>query len=456
MSDEGETRGTSGAAGSRTIMLTFQNFAVWFAYLVNRCKGLKSPDLVSFLVTKTSPTFILPIHSMKLGGEFVYSQDDMGKDDCGHDRKCVRTRKSRFEELLPKLISIIYDTIDDGVLDKMKIDTDFDGAYADNDLLKIVEMAQLYSMGEGSSTTYQTLALLLKHRLVGNDVTGYFRKFQEMRKRILDQPDPDLLLGKVFDTVLIVGLKDHKPLEKQIDAIFGMKDWPTADRCILEFSTLLTVKRTMSQDKETKAGMVDANRANLNDEEEGGPTSLWGKQGSGRRVRVCFRCGKEADHVAAKCPLTKKHGPAVCKFCHGNHCSSIHKSHFPDQKMPDAEDNDEAEGVKKVKKTTAQGRKAAVNKATVKEERAVAKANSAKVAKASRKARRAQEIDEDDLSDTSNSSDGELVSVRSTYARVNNNDSYYSRLTDTARGYYACLNDATDEGASDRPYRFSD
>ena len=59
MSDEDEPRGASGGAGSRSVMLTFQNFAVWFSYLVNRCKGLKSPDLVSFLVTKVFPDFSL-------------------------------------------------------------------------------------------------------------------------------------------------------------------------------------------------------------------------------------------------------------------------------------------------------------------------------------------------------------------------------------------------------------
>lgn len=150
-------------------------------------------------------------------------------------------KKSRFEELLPKLVIIIYDTCMDCVLDKMKIDVDFDSVYADNDLMKMMELFQLYSMEEGFSTTYQTLILMLKLYLVGFDVTGYFKKFQDLRKHILDQPDPYLILRKVFDTVLTVGSKDYKPLEKQIDAIFGCNDWPYADKCILEFSTLLMV-----------------------------------------------------------------------------------------------------------------------------------------------------------------------------------------------------------------------
>ena len=54
----------------------------------------------------------------------------------------------------------------------MKIDVDFEAAYLNNDLVKIVNMARLYSMGEGPSTAYQTLALLLKLRLVGCDITG--------------------------------------------------------------------------------------------------------------------------------------------------------------------------------------------------------------------------------------------------------------------------------------------
>ena len=153
MSDEDEPRGASGGAGSRSVMLKFQNFAVWFAYLVNRCKGLKSPDLVSFLVSRNFPDFSMPLYTTKIDGDFIYSQDDMGKDDCNHDRKSVRTRKAKFGELLPKLISIIYDTTMDCVLDKMKIDVEFDPAYADNDLIRLIDMAQLYSMGEGSSTT---------------------------------------------------------------------------------------------------------------------------------------------------------------------------------------------------------------------------------------------------------------------------------------------------------------
>ena len=99
-----------------------------------------------------------------------------------------------------------------------------------------------------------------------------------------------------------------------------------------------------------------------------------------------------------------------------------------DKTVPDKLTDSEKKKKKQENKSKANPAKAAANKATVKEERVVAKVNAAKVAKAARKARRAQEIEESELTESSDSFDGELVSVRSTYARVNNIDSYYSCL----------------------------
>ena len=118
---------------------------------------------------------------------------------------------------------------------------------------------------------------------------------------------------------------------------------------------MITVRSAMSSEKEKRAGMVEANRSKIEEEDRGGITALLAKftRNGGGKTFVCFNCAKVAGHSAKDCPLAKKHGPAKCKYCHGPHNSKVHNSHFPDAKKPAAEgDDDEDDVVAKLKSLT--------------------------------------------------------------------------------------------------------
>ena len=153
-----------------------------------------------------------------------------------------------------------------------------------------------------------------------------------------------------FDTIFIMGLKDFQPLDKELDTIFRSKDWPCADDCIVKFSTMITVKSSMSNDREKRAGMVEANIAKLAEGDEGALQALLAKftrgGGSGKAF-ICFICAK-AGHAAKDCPRKLEKPPfvPVCKYCHENHHSLVHASHFPNRKKPAGEGDDDEDVVK--------------------------------------------------------------------------------------------------------------
>ena len=67
--------------------------------------------------------------------------------------------------MLPRAVSIIYSSISEGILDKMRIQVDYKAIYHTKDVVGLLRMAQFASMGEGSSTIYQKMAVLMGLKL---------------------------------------------------------------------------------------------------------------------------------------------------------------------------------------------------------------------------------------------------------------------------------------------------
>ena len=268
----------------------------------------------------------------------------------------VRTKKTLFFSILPRAVSIVYSSISDAVLDKMRIEDNYAQVYNENNIVALVKMAEFASMGEGSSTIYQNMAMLMGLKISDGKFFEFVKMFQQHRRRAHNEKDKAVLVETFFDTIFIMGLKDYQPLEKELDTIFGSKVWPTADECIAKFSTMITVKNSMSTDKERKAGMVEANKAKIEDARRGALTTFVAKytrdNGGGKLPFVCFNCGEAAGHAATDCPLAKKHGPSKCKYCHGRHSTKVHHSHFPDAKKPAANGDDDDDVLTKLKGLT--------------------------------------------------------------------------------------------------------
>ena len=267
---------------------------------MNKIKSLKSPELESMMINGTSPNWIKPGHDDMVidedGNERrVYTEDNDGIEDYNYDRAQWRSRRTFFVGALPRAVSIIYSSISEPIMDKMRIEANFQETYNKNDVIGLVNMAQFASMGEGSSTVYQNMAQLMGLKIKDNNFFEFVKLFQQYRRRANSEMDKAALVETFFDTIFIMGLKNYQPLEKELDTIFGSKTWPTADESIIKFSTMITVKGTMSLEKEKKAGMVDANMARIGGDDVGALTALLSKFTRGGGVSkpfVCFRCAK--------------------------------------------------------------------------------------------------------------------------------------------------------------------
>jgi hypothetical protein len=114
----------------------------------------------------------------------------------------------------------------------MRIDTNFKTVYRDNKAYELMGIARFASMGQGSSTIYQTMANAFCLRVKDDNIIELFTKFRQYRSRIEGDKAAVDTLAMWFDTLLVMSVRDYKPLEKQLDEIYGMKVWPSAEKNI--------------------------------------------------------------------------------------------------------------------------------------------------------------------------------------------------------------------------------
>ena len=149
-------------------------------FIVDRMKGLKSPELETMVTTGTTLTWIPPTidEEIMIDGDLVkvYSDDAIGIEECNLDRADLRKRKVFFATILPKAVSMTYSTIGSEIMDKMRIDIEYEEAYNKNDIIKLLEMARFASMGEGSSTIYQNMAMLMALKIKDSNFFEYVKK----------------------------------------------------------------------------------------------------------------------------------------------------------------------------------------------------------------------------------------------------------------------------------------
>ena len=148
--------GTSLNIGNRDIILGLQNFVAWKAHFLNRIKSLKSPELEAFAMFKKKPAFLLPVLDTMIPDPRdpnrtvrKYTDDTYGKEECTFHRSQIMKREVRFGEALPMAVAIAYSTIGAVIMRKMVINPEYQLAHMENDILKILEMAEFHSMGKG-------------------------------------------------------------------------------------------------------------------------------------------------------------------------------------------------------------------------------------------------------------------------------------------------------------------
>ena len=127
-----EDRGNPDKMGTKRVILGHGNWTSWMHFIVNMIKGLKSPELEIMVTTGTKPTWIPPTMDDEILEEDqmvrVYTDDTAGIEDCNHDRAEYRKRKAFFFAILPKAVSMTYSTIGNDIIDKMRIEKDYEEA----------------------------------------------------------------------------------------------------------------------------------------------------------------------------------------------------------------------------------------------------------------------------------------------------------------------------------------
>ena len=121
------------------------------------------------------------------------------------------------------------------------------------------------------------------------------------KKRLSDNKGNEELLNMLFDAIFVMGLKNYKPLEKKIDEVLSQKVWPSTEQLISEWSTFLTIRKSIVLEREKSEGMLEANRANVAHTRQGGG-QLKANAGYTRgdklphyEDKICFKCGKKGN-----------------------------------------------------------------------------------------------------------------------------------------------------------------
>ena len=132
--------------GDKKVMLQFGNFTEWYTGMINYAKG-KNKDLENLMVTELDPHFKDPDPEAMLGLRRIYSYDKFGYLRYEADLKENRERKKKFTQALPWMVSIMYGSITAPVLDKMKLNQEYEEAYNNNKVIKLIQLAQFCKHG---------------------------------------------------------------------------------------------------------------------------------------------------------------------------------------------------------------------------------------------------------------------------------------------------------------------
>ena len=239
---------------------------------------------------------------------------------------------------------------------------------ANYDVKKIYGYAKAASTGMGADSLYINIKALLDWKL-NDDVEGgwliSFAKFSELRARVLEMDrTPAEILDMIINSILVMGSRNHKPLETSMEALLMEKEFPPCDVLIAKWSAMLRLKekngaRRVKHEIEKEGGLV-ANLTDMNmkdlkcqkravdreihsrswrgdtDETElnayqGGIKNTFGpkttesgtKSGSGNVNEMrCLLCGVKG-HGARGCP-TAKSAPHICGICKNVHFTGAH------------------------------------------------------------------------------------------------------------------------------------
>jgi len=272
--------------------------------------------------------------------EKVYKNTDEGKEDFKFDKNAMRKRIQAYKNDIKPCMVVLIQHVEDSLLRVMRIDKEkYTTIYDENDIVKLVALARFAATGQGADSIYGDLIKMSIIKVENGDWVKFTYTFQELRKRILNSNvNKADMLEKFFDALFIIRSGEGvRPLEKLVSEIMCLKEWPTADKCMAVWNTMLTTKKNLDTrfESERKEGALSANMTTLQQQVKnlqdqvtsyGNPSvelkAHYTKSAPGESSGIiCHNCGKRG-HGRRRCraPLS------ICKECGENHITSQHSA----------------------------------------------------------------------------------------------------------------------------------
>jgi len=284
--------------------------------------------------------------------EKVFKNDEVGKEDFKFKMNTMRKRIQAYEDAITPCIVTLIQHIEDPLMRVMKLDKDkYTKAYDEDDIVTLYALARFASTGQGADSLYIDLVRMSTIKVENGDWVKFTYLFQELRKRILGSSvSKEEIIEKFFDALFIIRSGEGvRALEKLVGEIMCMKEWPTADKCISVWNTMLTTKKNLDIKTETekKEGALSANMSTLQSQiktlqeqvSSYGSTAsdlqaLYTKSPGEISNIICHNCGKKG-HGKKRCRLP----PAKCNNCGEQHITSQHDSVMRIQKRVNSSDH---------------------------------------------------------------------------------------------------------------------
>ena len=218
------------------------------------------------------------------------------------------------------------------------------------DLQLFFTTARLTSTGQGAHSTFVDIGNAFRLKASAGKESHYFFEFQKAKQKLVDHVARGMTYEQLFtsmmDAMFIFGIAEKSTaLDRQINDVLEMAEWPHSEVLITRWSLLLNSKAFVSGIK-TEEGALAANAAAIRARRNATITANAVATGkivlcpncgtsvpqrappqaisanaayAGRAEMQCYNCG-EKGHSYSKCTKDE----AICPTCEGRHHLSMH------------------------------------------------------------------------------------------------------------------------------------
>jgi len=278
--------------------------------------------------------------------ERVYRNNEEGKEDFKFRKSTMRKRIQAYEDAITPCIVTLIQHTEEQLLRIMKLDKQkYMTAYEEDDIVTLYALARFASTGQGADSLYIDLVRMSTIKVENGDWVKFTYLFQELRKRILGSSvKKEDIIEKFFDALFIIRSSERvRALAQLVGEVMCLKEWPSADKCISVWNTMLTTKKNLDMKSETekKEGALSANMTTLQAQVKDLQNQVISYSSISNEIQalytkspstsinnmICYNCGKKG-HGRRRC----RSPPSKCNDCGEQHITSQHDAVMKTQK----------------------------------------------------------------------------------------------------------------------------